>query len=144
MATSKWTAYTTTAATILSTEFNSLANLGVTAAGTAFDNTSNLDMMADFELNLAAQGSARSAGANIALYLSFSLDGTNYTDALASVAEPVGAFTLDAATNARRAAIRGVSLSPGKFKAVAENRTGQAFAASGTVLTVRFYNVATN
>lgn len=144
MATSKWSTYTATAATVLSTEANSLANGSITAAGSEIDNSTNGDMRADFELILAAQGVARSGGATVPLYIVTALDGTNYTDVNASVSEPVGSFTLDAATTARRAIVRGVPLSPAKHKPVLGNLTGQAFAASGTSVRVRLYNVTTN
>lgn len=132
--------YTQAATNILTTELNSLANAAASAASAAIDNTTNLDMFMDLELNLATQGAARSTGAIVSVYMVSTLDGgTTYADANTGVAELVAVFPLDAATTARVAVRRGVPLSGNLFKLVVLNGTGQAFAASGTTLRYRTY-----
>lgn len=138
MAALKHAAYTIAATTALSTELNSLANTTASAASAAIDNTSNLDLEMEVELVLAAQGAARSTGAQVYLYIVRSIDGgTNYADANSSINDPVAVFTLDAATTARRETKADIRIPPGLFKLVAFNATGQAFAASGNTIRYR-------
>lgn len=146
MATTNLKAYTQSATNLLTTETNSLANNAITAASSAVDNTSNLDLFMDLELILAAQGSARSAGALVAVYLAWSLDGTNYDDVVDGLTNPVATFPLDAATTARRISpmtAQDIPLRPGLFKAYLKNITGQAFAASGTSVRYRTRSITT-
>lgn len=134
-----------TIATALSTELNSLANNGSSAASSAIDNTTALDMWADLELNLGTFGSAPSAGAYVEIYLIPSVDGTNYADGSSSVAPAqellVGAFSVRANTAAQRLALRGVPVPPGLFKFLAINKTGQAMNASGNTLKYCTYHL---
>lgn len=143
MATTRHTSYRASAATALSTELNSLANGANTAASSAIDNTTNLDLFLDVELVLAAQGSARSSGATVSLYLTTSLDGTNYDDVHETTAELVAVFPLDAATTARRRTVRDVPIPPANFKLFARNNTGQTLAASGSTIRYRAHSVET-
>jgi hypothetical protein len=96
------------------------------------------------ELYIAEQGSARSAGAYVTLYLVPSVDGTNYTyggDALTPPATClVGDFVLDATVTARYVSLPCIAIPPTKFKLLVINETGQAFAASGNTLKYRTYN----
>lgn len=138
MAALKHAAYTISATTALSTELNSLANNANCSASSAIDNTSNLDLEMEVELVLAAQGSARSTGAQVFLYIVRSLDGgSNYADVLESINDPIAVFTLDAATTARREVKADIRIPPGLFKLYVRNATGQAFAASGSTIRYR-------
>ena len=128
---------------VLTTELNSLASAGVSSAGTAYDNSTTLYPQCDVRLTVATQGTARSTGATVAVYMTTRLDGSAFDDASASTAELVAVFPLDAATTARVATRRGVSLPPEQVKFFATNNTGQAFAASGTSVSVRPYYTAT-
>jgi len=69
-----------TAATVLTTELNSLAGSAVSALSAAQDNDTagTRDLYAQAEIYIAAQASNRAAGAYVALYLVPELDGTNY------------------------------------------------------------------
>ena len=133
--------YTAAIASALTTEANSLANDANTAASSAIDNTTNLDLFHDLTLTIATQGSARSAGATVEVYLVMALDGTNYDDVSESTAELVAVFSLDAATTARQLTRRDVPIPPGLFKYFLRNRTGQALAASGNLLEYRAHSV---
>jgi hypothetical protein len=127
--------------TLLSTTLNSLAN-DARVLSAEIDNTTALKTLIDFELYLATQGSARSVGACVDIYLLSSLDGTNYPgDASAdpTINNMIGSFAYSAATTAERDTIKSIELAPGLHKIVVKNRTGQAFAASGNTLLYRSY-----
>jgi hypothetical protein len=143
VAVTKHKSYTASIASALTTDLNSLANGSASAASAALDNTSNLDLYHDLTLTVAAQGSARSAGATVSVYLVMALDGTNYDDANATTAELVAVFPLDAATTARQATRRDVPVPPGLFKYFVVNNTGQAFAASGNIVEYRAHSIET-
>ena len=143
MAVTKHKAYTAAIASALTTDLNSLANGSASAASAALDNTSNLDLYHDLTLTIATQGSARSAGATVSVYLTMALDGTNYDDVNATTAELVAVFALDAATTARQATRRDVPVPPGLFKYFVVNSTGQAFASSGNILEYRAHSIET-
>ena len=87
MTTTKHTAYTAAIATALTTELDGLANATASAASGAIDNRTTLNLFMDVELVVAAQGSARSAGAVVEVYLVSSLDETNYEDVITGTAQ---------------------------------------------------------
>ena len=128
----------------LGVELNSLAN-AAQVIGAAIDNSSNLNMYMDVEVLVAEQGGARSAGAYIAIYMVSSLDGgTNYGYGDASTDPPanslVAALPIDAAVTARYLTSMPFLMGPGHHKLVIENKTGQAFAASGNTLKYRVFS----
>lgn len=143
MATTKHKSYTASIASALTTELNSLGNGSASSASSAIDNTTNLDLYHDLTLTVAAQGSARSAGATVSVYMTMALDGTNYDDTNATTAELVAVFSLDAATTARQATRRDIPVPPGLFKYFVLNSTGQAFAVSGSLLEFRAHSIET-
>lgn len=127
-------AYTASIASVLTTDLNSLANATNSAASSAIDNTTNLDLFDDLTLTLDTQGGARAAGATVEVYLIQALDGTNYDATHQTTAELVAVFTLDAATTARQLTRKDIPIPPGLFKYFVRNATGQALAASGNIL----------
>ncbi len=127
---------------VLTTEMNSQANdARVISAAFSNDAAGERYLTVDFELDLAVQGVARSTGAFCMLWILYAIDGTNYTYGSASLEPPadrvVGTFGLDAAVTTRIVHLNDVVLRPYDFKVVLENNTGQAFASSGTVLSMR-------
>ncbi len=145
MATTKHKAYANAAATILTTELNSLANSTFGTTSAAYDNSSLLDLFDDFELQVATQGSARSTGAQVELYIVRSLDGTNYDRVVRGITQPIVVWSLDAATTATRITGPGadVPIPPGLFKVTIYNATGQAFASSGNIVSHRPHSIET-
>ncbi len=134
------------AATVLTTELNSLANNALCTASSAQDNdTAGVRYpYAQAEIYIAAQGTNRSAGAYLALYIIPEVDGTNYGATTDECAENyfAGAVSLDdAATDARYAILNEVRLPPGDFKVALRNGTGQSLAASGNTVKLRPYSV---
>ena len=128
----------------LTTELNSLAD-GANKLGAAIDNSTGLDMYMDVEVSLAAQGSARSAGAYVAVYLIPSDDNSTYGYGDDSTDPPAQSWlanvAFDAATNARVSVTTMLPVPPGYFKLLVMNETGQAFAASGSTVSYRLYSV---
>ena len=143
MATTKHKAYTAAINSVLTTELNSLANNADSAASSAIDNTSNLDLFVDLTLSLAAQGSARTAGGTVSVYMVQALDGTNYDRVHYQTAELVATFTYDAATTATQSTRRDIPVPPGLYKFFVRNQTGQALAATTNILETRYHSVET-
>lgn len=135
----KWEA-PATIATIMSTDLNAQAN-GANVLSAALSNdaaTTERFLYATFELYLAEQGSARSAGAYVALWLLPEIDGTNFAYGEAGLNPQSGLwlcnFTFDAAVTARYALQHQIPIPPHNLKLLLQNNTGQAFAATGNTL----------
>lgn len=137
MASSKWAA-PEAIATLLSTELNSLANAGVVLSA-AINNETGLYTHMNLELYVAVQGSARSAGAYVAIYILPSVDGTNFDDeTVAAALDAMQVYcALDAATTARYKVKCNIPIPPLQFKLQVENKTGQAFKADSNTLKYR-------
>jgi len=138
----------TAAATILSTELNSLGSGSMSAASTAVANQTNLDIYVDIEVNLASLSPA--TGAYVALYIAEAVDGTNYPAPSAADMRlassqllcviPVGTT----AATAQRVAARNVVIPPQTFKVYLDNQTGVALGASGNTVKFLAYDVNLN
>lgn len=125
----------------LAAELNSLANTAKVLGG-AINNSAALDMYMDLELYVAVQGSARSAGARVDVYLVSSIDGgTNYGWGDATDTPPgeclAWSFSLDAAATARYCVSRPFPIGPGHHKLVIVNNTGQALKADSNTVGYR-------
>jgi len=138
----KWGAYPSITS-YLTTELNALADDGRVLGG-EIDNTSGLNTYIDISGYINTQGSARSADADVVLYFITAVDGTNYSLGDASVVPPlsawVGSVALDAATTARYFNLTLIPCPACKFKILIEQRTGQAFGATGSTLGYTVYN----
>jgi hypothetical protein len=126
--------------TALSTDLNTLANGAASAVSSTIDNRTTLEVYADFELVLGTQ-SSRTAGAVVSLYITPSLDDTNFADVSSSSAESIGSFTLATGTAAQRVIIRNCDIPPGLFKVFVVNSSTQAFNASGNTVKYRMHSV---
>ncbi len=132
----------TTITTLLTTELNSLANNGRVLTG-AFNNDTELDILADFEL-VAGFAVAPAAGAVIELYRLPSVDDTNYPVGDSSN-DPqallrVGFFEVRLAqTAAQTLVIPEVRLCPRNQKFLVKNTAGQAFASANNTLKIKPY-----
>lgn len=134
----KWAAAWASQGTVLTTELNSLANGGYSAAGTAYDNATGLDQWAAIEINLGSL--TPTAGAYLQVFMIQSLGGTNYEDA-PSATNPgyhasVATVSLTTGAATKRAATPMFLIPPGKFKFVILNKAGVALAASGNTGTL--------
>lgn len=121
--------------------------------GLIIDNTSLLDLYADFELQItSAMGATPLSRAWLRLYMYTSLDGTNYEDSpAAGVWNPdlcddmhkVGDFYIRQGSSSTpgRMHIRGYQLRPGKAKFQLFNMSGAAFPATGSKLDCYRYNL---
>lgn len=143
MATTKHKAYSTTITTSLSTALDALANAANSVASAAINNSTSLDLYHDLTLNVATQGTARSAGATVAVFITPALDGSTYDTVNHGTAELAAVFSMDASTAARQVTRRDVPVPPGLFKYFVRNATGQAFAASGNLLEYRPHSIET-
>lgn len=140
----KWSS--TSLTTVMSTELNSVSNNTLTASASSFDNTTNLNLYADIEINLASL--SPSAGAYISLFIAESVDGTNFpSQSLADfqltatqnlITLPIGTT----AATAQRICCRQVVIPPAKFFIYFMNQTGVALGASGN--TVKFLTYSLN
>ncbi len=128
----------------LSTELNSLAN-GSRKLGAAFDTVQSTHIA--LEVEVAAQGSNRSATAAIELYLLKSLDGGTDFDFGSDSLDPplatlIAVLPLDVATSGR--VVTAMAPLPGDLpyaKLLLKNSTGQALASSGNTLKYALFNL---
>jgi hypothetical protein len=133
-----------TATTLLSTEFNSLANGSNTSAGSAVNNvqaTANLNgyTRAKIELYLAAYSGTPSANTSINVWFLRTVDGTNYEDGSSSVAparNPDVVIPVNATASGPQRIIRECFLPVGSFKPLAKNTIGISLAGSGNTLKI--------
>lgn len=129
---------------LLTTELNSLANNGYTAASAAqgADGTGG-PLYGDFELVLA---SLNPTAFNIAeLYILRAADGTNYEDAPSSTNPGgttfAGIFVGATGSAAKRIVLADVPLPPGLWKAIVKNTSGVSLAAASNTLKCRPHNL---
>lgn len=127
----KWEAAWNSEGNVLTTELNALSDAGLSAAGTEVDNSTNLDQYGKLELTVDFV-SAPSAGAFCDIYMITAPDGTNYEDT--NVGNKVTSIPVAASTAAQRLTSRMFPLQPSKCKFLLENRTGQPFPATGSIL----------
>lgn len=131
--------------TLLSNELDSLGDGSNKITGASLSNDVEMterNLFADFSLSLAAQASARSAGATVGLYIIPEVDGVFAYggDALnPSMNHYRGSFRFDASTNARTDILEGVRLPNSDYHVLLINSTGQAFSAAGNILKMEVY-----
>jgi hypothetical protein len=136
----KWEAGYVDRSDVLTTELNSLANDARTNAGTELANQTNLDQYGILKVSVTF-GSNPSSGAYVNIYAVRSPDGDGYEDGSSTV-DPgshtlVATIPVRATTSAQVLISRPFTLEPAPTKFILENKTGQAFPASGS--TVKLY-----
>lgn len=129
-------------ATALTTELNSLANAGLSAASAAIDNEAGLYLYMELELVLASL--TPTGVPYCSVYLVKQIDGTNYEDNTVSATHQVVAvFPMSTAVAAKRIIVSNILIPPCPFKLIVQNNCGPALAASGNTLKYRrFYEQA--
>lgn len=140
MATVKWSGSPTSRGTVLTTELNTLANNAFSAAGPAYDNTTNLDRWAWVEF-VTGGSITPTTGAVVNVYMIHSPGGTNYDEG-ASANNPgthtlVAVLPLTVAAGTHRAiSTTPFALPPGKVKFILKNQAGVSLSASGNTVTL--------
>ena len=131
MATSKHAAYSSV---VDLTGNLTTANATTSAAGTAYNNSSNGYLFVDLELVLATQGGARTGAPTVEVYMEVSYDsGSTYSGSDTGYGRPVAVFGLDAATTARRIVILDVPVPRAYVRFKLRNITGQTLATGTNV-----------
>ena len=131
-----WESAANSEGNVITTELNSLADDGVTAAGTEYDNSTGLDQFGFLEMNVTF-GSAPTENASMTIYMVKALDGTNYEqDPSLAVrnGQLVAIWGSYPSTSARRYMSDIFPLPACKVKFVLINESGQAFPASGSTV----------
>lgn len=134
------------AVSVMTTALNSLANASGVLGDVAVANNTNLNMWGIFQLAVTF-GTNPTLNNPIELYLIPAVDGTNYADTVdgATPFVPytsfIGAFNVRATTSAQRLSLLGpygqmIALPPVPFKLYLVNRSGQAFPASGSIVSL--------
>lgn len=134
MSETKWIAGAATS--LLTTQLNALADGGISALGTEYDNATNLYLFGDFQLDVDFV-SAPTVNLPVALYIVPALDGTNYGFGSASAVWAGynrGGWSMIASTAQQVLTIQGIPLPPLKFKIQVKNSSGQAMPATGTTV----------
>jgi len=135
-----------TVTTLLSTELNAMAN-GARVLSDPHDNTSDLDVYADFEL-LVKYSVAPSNGTKVVeLYIVPTIDDINYAEGSISVIPQryllIGIFeTVNPSISSfERLIIPNVVIPPRNFKVLIRNTSGQDFAATGNTLRMKKFKL---
>jgi len=141
-----WEASFASCGNVLSMELNSLANDTITAAGSAVDNTTNLDVYGWLELNVTFGSSPTDSVPTVDVYMSISADGTNYasdpvTSGVDCGLQQIISIPTRKVTSAQRKVVGPFLLPPGKFKFLLDNQTGVSFPASGSTVTLYTSNI---
>jgi hypothetical protein len=126
--------------TVLSTELNSLASNTMSAAGTEYDNSTNLNQYGFLEVDINVFGVAPTANRTLEIFMVKAPDGTNYeTSPTTTVqnAERVAIIPVLANTSAQKYTTPIFQLPPCKVKFLLWNNTDQALDAAGH--TVKLY-----
>lgn len=136
--TQKWVA-PESIATALTTELNSLSDGSLSTLSSEIDNETGLYQYMGLELSLASFNPSGSP--YVEVYLFKSIDGTNYEDGSSTLSQCLlVALPVTTGSSAKESHAANLLIPPFKFKLGVRNKTGSAFAASGSVLSYRRYN----
>jgi hypothetical protein len=133
--------------TALSTGLNSLAD-AARDISSAIDNSSNLDLYMDLQLEIKYTSSTPTVGITVAeVYLIPQVDGTNYAEGASGVTPQaallVAAFETrnPSTSNFEYLDAPGVPMPVGNFKLLLVNKSGKTLASSGNTLKFRTYKL---
>lgn len=133
----------------MSSEIDGLIDDGNAVGTTEIDNGTDLYLFDDVEWHSAIMTYAPAADSVIELYcVSQELDGVGWEDGEDGTIDPpqvnlVGVFEMRAVTTAQTHILRQIPISPGTYKYVIINKTGQTLASSGNTLKVTPYRYKT-
>ncbi len=119
--------------TVLTTGLNSLAAATQSAAGSAIDNSANLDAQGKAVISLT-YNVGPSDGASVTLWAISAPDGTNYCDAVSAI--PLAVVPVALGTSAQLLETPMFDLPPGKVKFLLTNNGDQALVSSGNTVTL--------
>lgn len=121
---------------LVTTALDSLSDGSSTTASSAVDNTTALNLFADFSLML---GSINPSGAPYleCRMLELAGDGSTYDNNTAG--SFVGSFVVTTGSSAKVATLKRVLITLGQFKIIVVNRTGVSLASSANALYYRTY-----
>lgn len=137
-----WTARST-AADLLTTEMNALPDNDGVISSSEFDNSSNLDLFCDIELNLASINLSSSSSPAVNVWFINNLSGQEDGGTIIPARMPDAVIPLREVSAAQVVAIAGIKCPNISFDTVVQNVSGVAFAASGTTLKIETYGVTT-
>jgi hypothetical protein len=129
------------AATLMTTELNNLADGGFCVDGADYDNATNRFRFADFELFIDDFDAAPDDGGAFELHAFWKFDGTNYADGYDGDADAdsvpgpstyIGSFFVTNADADQRLPLQGVRLSPKAVRFAIVNNCGQDITAVDT------------
>jgi hypothetical protein len=132
------------ATTVLSTELNSLGTGTDSSASSAYDNTPSgtslgyINAIVEFSGTFAANPATQSSGY---LYMTASLDATNFSDVSSTSATLVATFPLRAVTTLQ-VVTKVIDILPCKVKFFFRDDAGSSLTSSGHTVKIRPFNYA--
>lgn len=137
MATAKWATPGSVSSNLAGTALNSLAN-GSTSAFITYDNSTNLDLYASVNINLASFTSTTNASVTLRV---FSSQSSTVPDTTGSVGGgDIYVVPITVGASAKTIVVPMIRLYPESLRICVTNNTGAAWASSGHTLYVRPYN----
>lgn len=126
---------------LITTGLNSLADAAATSASSAVDNTTNLNLYADFGLMLGSINPSGSPYLELRM-LELNGDGSTYDDS--TISAMIGNIAVTTGSSAKVGTLKRVPITLGQFKIIVINRTGVTLAASANTLYYRTYSEQNN
>lgn len=126
---------------LITTGLDSLTDGSATTASTAVDNSTNLNLFADFGLMLGSFNPSGSPFLELRM-LERNGDGSTYDDSTAGAW--IGNIPVTTGSSAKVGTLKRIPLSVGLFKIIVINRTGATLAASSNTLYYRTYSEQNN
>src|SRR5215831_12317095 len=132
----KWSLSTVGITTVLSdTQLSALASATMSAAGSTYDNSTNLDLYVDLEVNLPSMASTPGGGAYVTIYVYVSEDGSNFpaqsaADLRLTTTQLLCSIPVGTGSSTQRVVARMIPIPPKKIQFLLDNQTGAALGTS--------------